>query len=84
MYMCSIHAYSASAWPVPLVIISCMTIPRTIITCMAQDELHETCIFHAARKHGPRSHVTGLFKYLSCCHTCKNEVIIECGTVVSQ
>ena len=38
---------------------------------VAQDELHEMCIFHATRKHGPRSHVTGLFKYLSCCHACK-------------
>ena len=70
------------AWPVPRVIIPRMTIPRVIIPRVtiprvAQDELHEMCIFHAMRKRGPRSHVMGLFKYLSCCHACKNEVIIE-------
>ena len=41
----------------------CVTIPRA-----AHDKLHETCIFHATRKCGPRKHVTELFKVLSCCH----------------
>ena len=76
------HSRLSRAWPVPHVIILRMTIARMIIPCVtiprvARDELHEMCIFHAMRKHGPRSHVTGLFKYLSCCHACKNEVIIE-------
>ena len=52
------------AWPVPCVIIPRMTIahviiPRVTIPRMAQDELHETCIFHAMRKRGPCSRVTG-------------------------
>ena len=61
------HSWLSHAWPVPHVII-----PR-----VAQDELHQTCVFNAMRKRGPRSHVMGLFKYLSCCHACNNEVIIE-------
>ena len=66
------HSWLSCVWPVPHVIIPCMTIPH-----VAQDELHKTCIFHATRKRGPHSHIMGLFKYLSCYHTCKNEVIIE-------
>ena len=31
-----------------------MHVPR-----VAYDKLHETCMFHAARKRGPRKHVTG-------------------------
>ena len=48
------HSRLSHAWPVPRVIIPRVTIPR-----VAQDELHETCIFHATRKRGPRSHVMG-------------------------
>ena len=67
------HSWLSHAWPVP-----CVIIPR-----VAQDELHETYIFHPTRKHGPRSHITGLFKYYifycvaTYVHVCKNEVIIE-------
>ena len=57
-------AIACGAWPVPRVIIPRVTIarviiPRVTIPRVAQDELHETCIFHATRKRGPRSHVTG-------------------------
>ena len=50
----------SSAWPVQHVIIPRVTIarviiPRVTIPRVAQDELHETCIFHATRKRGPRS-----------------------------
>ena len=54
-----------------------VAIPRVTIPRMAHDKLHETCMFHTMRKRGPRKHVTGLFKILSWCHACKNEVIIE-------
>ena len=60
------HSWLLRMWPVPRVIIPPVTIP-----CMAQDELHETCTFHAMRKRGPRSHVTGLFKYFTSVHACK-------------
>ena len=53
-----------------------MHVPHMTIPCVARDELHETCMFHATRKCGPRKHVMGLF-IVSCCHACKNEVIIE-------
>ena len=68
------HGYRACGhyMRVPRVAISCVTIPR-----MAHDKLHGTCMFHATRKRGPRRHVMGLFKVLSWCHMCKNEVIIE-------
>ena len=54
-----------------------MRVPRMAIPHVAHGKLHETCMFHATRKRGPRKHVTGLFKVLSCGHACKNEVIIE-------
>ena len=63
---------------VPRVAISLVTIP-----CVAHDKLHETCMFHATSKRGPRKHVTGLFKVLSCCHVCINEVIIEQYGIIS-
>ena len=53
------HSWLSCAWPVPRVIIT-----RVIIGCMALDESHETCIFHATRKCGPRSHIT-LLRYSS-------------------
>ena len=65
------HSWLSRAWPVPRVIVPHMTIPRVTIPHVAQDELHERFIFHAMRKRGPHSHVTELFKYLLCCHTCK-------------
>ena len=49
---------------VPHVAIPLVTIPR-----VAHDKLHEMCMLHATSKRGPRKHVTGLFKVLSCCHT---------------
>ena len=52
-------AIMCRAWPVPRVIIARVIIPRVTIPRVAQDELHETCIFHAMRKRGPHSHVTG-------------------------
>ena len=54
-----------------------VAIPLVTIPCMVHDKLHKTCMFHATSKRGPRKHVTGLFKDLSCCHACKNEAIIE-------
>ena len=54
-----------------------MGISRVAIPRVAHDKLHETCMFHATRKRGARKHVMGLFKVLSWCHACKNEVIIE-------
>ena len=41
------------------------------------NKLYETCMFQVTRKCGPHKHVTGLFKVSSCCHACKNEVVIE-------
>ena len=69
------HSWLSHVWPVPRVIIPCVTIPCVTIPCMtiprmAQDELHEMCIFHTTRKRGSCSHVTGLLKYLLCCHAC--------------
>ena len=60
--------YMRVAW----MAISCVTIP-----CVAHDKLHETCMFHTMRKRGSRKHLTGLFKVLSWCNACKNEVITE-------
>ena len=53
------HGYRARGhyMHVPLVAIPLVTIPRA-----AHDKLHETCMFHAMSKHGPRKHVTGIFK----------------------
>ena len=49
------HSRLSRAWPDPRVIIPRVTIarviiPRVTIPRVAQDELHETCIFHATRK----------------------------------
>ena len=54
-----------------------MHVPHVVIPRVGHGKLHETCVFHAMRKHGPQKHVTGLFKILSCRHACQNEVIIE-------
>ena len=63
----------------PHVDISCVRVAilRVAIPRMA---LHETCLFHATRKRGPRKHVTGIFIDFSWHHTWifkENEVIIE-------
>ena len=47
-----------------------MRVPRMAIPRVAHDKLLETCMFHATRKRGPRKHLTGLFKVLSCYHVC--------------
>ena len=70
-YLCLhvFHSWLSRVWPVPLprVTIPRMIIPRVTILHMALDELHEMYIFYTTRKRGPDSHITGLFKYLSCC-----------------
>ena len=69
-YMCSIQGYRVPcmassthdlfhALVIPRVTIARVIIPRVTIPRVAQDELHKTCIFHATRKRGPCSHVTG-------------------------
>ena len=45
-----------------------MRVPRVAIPHVTiHKKLHETCMFHATRKRGPRKHITGLFKVLLWC-----------------
>ena len=37
-----------------------MAVTHLGIPCVAHGKLHETCMFHATRKHGPHKHVTGM------------------------
>ena len=57
--------------------VACVAIPCVTIPRVAHDKLHAACMFHAMRKRGSRKHVTGIFKDLSWCNACKNEVITE-------
>ena len=54
-----------------------MAISRVTIPRVAHNKLLETCMFHATRKRGSCKHVTGIFKDLSWCNACKNEIIFE-------
>ena len=58
-----------------------MAVAHMAIPCVAHGKLHETCMFHATRKRGPRKHVTGMHcSFLVVPRVdiqCKNEVIIE-------
>ena len=69
--MCSMHGYCVRGhyMHVPCVTIPRLAIPRVTNPRVAHDKLHETCP-HATRKRGPRNHVMGLFKVLSCCYEC--------------
>ena len=70
-HACSMHGYRAYGH---------MRVPHVAIPHVAHDTLHEMCMFHTGRKHGPRKHITGIFKDLrvaTSVHACKNEVIIE-------
>ena len=60
---------------VAILAIPCVAI--LAIPCMANGKLHETCMFHAMRKHDLRKHVMGISCGTTFGHARKNEVIIE-------